>query len=389
MRLGTIGKQMKQIAVVCMMWLVQGLFLWMPVKQNRVMVYVHNRKGFTCNPKYIVQKLLEMYKDRLEIIWVSMYPETCQEIRDMGIRVVLAESGYHRGKYLRTRVYITNDSFPAWAVHRKQQLWINTWHGAMNYKHIGLAYLAPMGVFRRQLFRLKNRQPDYFLAGSEFFLTDTADSFHFAKECFWKLGLPRNDLFFETHPELSGKVHNQYRISKEKRLAMFAPTFRRGMHSDTYGLDFGQLKMVLAQRFGGEWEILFRNHCFVQEEQKFVGQCVDVSDYEDMQELLYVSDVLVSDYSSCMWDFALTGRPCFSYVPDLEEYKNHDRTLACPIEEWPYSIAQNNRELYDNILHYHERDYQEKVQQHLHEKGSFDHGNAAVKIAEVIGKSCL
>lgn len=367
----------------------QRVLFFLPVKKNRVMVYVHQRRGFTCNPKYVVRKLLEIYGDRLEIIWVTAYPKTCANLCEMGISVCATNSKTHIMKYLRTRVYVTNDPFPAWALHRPNQIWINTWHGGMNYKHIGYEYLGPMSRAGARLFRLQNRTPDIYLAGSEYFKKDTAVSFHLPEAVFRETGMPRNDIFFEEHSQLGKGILKRYGVALDKKVVMYAPTFRSGMEDSTYGLDFAGLTEALAKRFGGEWIVFFRNHNFVESGKRDDPQVVDVSDYEDMQELLYISDVLVSDYSSCMWDFCLTGRPCFVYASDVEDYTTKDRTLGLPLDQWPYPIAETNAQLGQCITSFDDKEFKSRVKKHLAELGSYDTGTASEKVAVLIGRYCL
>ncbi len=366
----------------------QACLFWLPVKKNRVMVYIHDRKGFTCNPKYIVKKLVEQYGDKLEIIWTTMHPDTCQEISDLGVRVIKSNTLTQFKLYLRTRFFITNDSFPSWAMHRSGQKWMNTWHAGMNYKHIGYDYLAPQSPIAAKLFRIKNKQPDFYLSGSGFFTEDTSKSFRLNKRVFVNTGLPRNDVFFEDPTVINNKVREHYGIDPDKRLAIFAPTFRRGMKSDTYGMDFDLVRKALEVRFGGEWVILFRNHNFVKSKQKYVG-AVDVSAYHDMQELMVASDILISDYSSCLYDFCLTRKPAFVYATDLDNYMNNDRSFAYDFEKWPYPIATSNNELLERIVRFDEADYIEKVEAHLTDAEAYDNGSASRQVAEIIAKYCL
>ncbi len=366
----------------------RALFM-LPVKKNRVMIYTHERKGFSCNPKYVAAGLKEMYGDQLELIWVTSYPETCEEIRAMGIPVAKTNSKIHVGKYMRTRVYVTNDGFPAWALHRPSQIWINVWHGGMNYKRIGYQHLEPMSRIGFRLYQLENRSPDIYLAGSEYFKRDTARSFSFPEQIFRGTGMPRNDLFFEKRDEIKQKITSYYDVHPERRIVMYAPTFRCNMENSTYGLNFDELVHALEERFGGEWTVFFRNHNFVRSDLAITDDVTDVSDYEDMQELLYVADVLISDYSSCMWDFCLTNRPCFVYASDRGKYTTEDRTLGIPMEEWPYPVACTNEELIRCIQSFDEEEYERRVKKHLADMGSYDKGDASVKAAELIGSYCL
>ena len=367
---------------------VQALLFWLPVKKNRVMVYIHDRKGFTCNPKYIVKKLTEKFGDKLEIIWVTMHPETCQELEELGVKVMKSNSKKQVIKYLRTRFFITNDAFPSWALHRPGQKWMNTWHGAMNYKHIGYDYLAPMSPLAARLFKIRNRQPDFFLSGSDFFTKDTAKSFRLSERVFVPSGLPRNDVFFENQEEICRKVRKHYNIGENKRMAIFAPTFRRGMKADTFGMDFELVCNALQEKFGGEWVILFRNHNFVKGKQTFSG-IVDVSGYHDMQELMCAADVLISDYSSCLYDYCMTKKPAFVYATDLENYMNNDRSFAYPFEKWPYPAAKTNEELEEQIRVFDQQEFEKKVAAHLQDVGAYDNGSASEQVAKLVEKYCL
>jgi len=380
--------QFREIIVSYIFRLIQIALIGLPVKKNRVMVYVHDRKGFTCNPKYIVQELVKEYGDKLEIIWTTMHPETCEEIRRLGISVLKSNSIGQMKKYLRTRVYITNDSFPSWALHRHNQKWINTWHAGMNYKHIGYDYLAPVSSLASRIFKVKNRQPDYYLSGSEFFTKDTAKSFRFNESVFLNTGLPRNDVFFADNQMIVEKVKKHYNIDSNKKLVLFAPTFRRGMKLDTFGMNFEETCKALSERFGGEWILLFRNHNFVKVKKKHRGS-IDVSDYHDMQELMCAADVLISDYSSCLFDFCFTHRPAFVYATDLKNYITNDRAFAYPIEKWPFSVAENNEELVKCIYEFNAMDYAEKVRIHLADAKAYDRGNASHQVAELIAGLCF
>lgn len=382
------NQQRKEMAVSVILRVMQALLWWLPVKKKRVMMYIHDRKGFTCNPKYIVKKLLEMYGDKLEIYWATMHPETCQEIRDLGVNVIKSNSLKQFWLYMRTRFFITNDSFPSWALHRWNQKWMNTWHAGMNYKHIGYDYLAPMSKLAAKIFRIKNRQPDFYLSGSRFFTEDTAKSFRLDEKVFVPTGLPRNDVFFGDTDAINRKIRKYYNIDGNKHLAIFAPTFRRGMKSDTFGMDFDMVRTALEERFGGEWVILFRNHNFVKGKQKYAG-AVDVSAYHDMQELMCASDILISDYSSCLYDFCMSKKAAFVYATDLDNYMNNDRSFAYPFEKWPYPVARSNQELIEQIKVFDEHQYARKVEEHLLDAGAYDKGDASEQAAKLIAKYCI
>lgn len=380
--------QRKELLCSRVMRLLQVLLFWLPVKKNRVMVYIHDRKGFTCNPKYVVKKLHELYGNKLEILWSTMHPETCQEVEALGVRVIKSNSREQMRLYLRSRFFITNDAFPAWALHRPQQKWMNTWHGAMNYKHIGYDYLMPMSPIAAKLFKLKNRQPNFFLSGSEFFTKDTSVSFRLNEKVFVASGLPRNDALFTDGKPLTDKVRQFYRIAPDTKLVIFAPTFRVGMKSNTFGMDFSMICDAFAERFGGKWVVLFRNHNFVKAKQTYRG-AIDVSAYHDMQELMCAADALISDYSSCLYDFCFTKKPAFVYATDVANYMRNERSFAYAFEKWPYPVAASNEELVSQIAAFSEEVFASKVEEHLKDVGAYDNGTASEQVAAIVARYCL
>ena len=102
-----------------------------------------------------------------------------------------------------------------------------------------------------------------------------------------------------------------------------------------------------------------------------------------MQELLLISDVLITDYSSAMWDYSFTYKPCFLYVPDLIEYSK-TQEFYVPIEKWGFDYALTENELINYINDFDDIKYKDKVIQAQNFYGAFDDGNASYKVYEMI-----
>lgn len=151
-------------------------------------------------------------------------------------------------------------------------------------------------------------------------------------------------------------VRARYKVSKDIGIVMYAPTFRdNGIKLD---LDVNELLQSLETRFHKKFILFVRSHLHIAkdifegaENQKDV---IDVSEYVDMQELLCAADVLITDYSSSMWDYSLTGRPCFIYANDFAQYKK-ERNFHTPITDWPFPMAERNTELQQLILRLDEK----------------------------------
>ena len=109
----------------------------------------------------------------------------------------------------------------------------------------------------------------------------------------------------------------------------------------------------------------------------------NATDYPDMQDLLQCADVLLTDYSSCMWDFSLMKKPCFLYARDIAEYRG-ERDFYTPIDSWPFPLAADNGELAAVISDFDEAAYRSAVDRHHRELGSTESGTAARQCAQRI-----
>ena len=357
-----------------------------PIVRNRVVFYLYKRRGFTCNVKYILKKLHEDYGDRLEIIWISDYPESCGEVEALGIPVVKAGTKKHWEYYFTARVNVTSDCQPAHFLKRDDQVAITAWHGGISYKIIGYDCLAYSTDEELELYGLSNKQPDIWLSGSRRFTDDTAAGFRHDKKSFKPTGMARNDVFFSDRKKLVRDLKKKLGIKEGVKIAMYAPTFRRGGKAGSGVFNVRKFRKALTERWGGEWEILYRGHYFIRNNPNI--EAIDVSQYDDMQELLLISDVLVSDYSSCMWDYTFTKRPIFVYAPDIDDYIYSDRGFFIPPDEWPFSIAVNTDELCDNIVNFDEKEFNKKIAAHQKEQGSYEKGTSTEAACKLITEAC-
>ena len=152
------------------------------------------------------------------------------------------------------------------------------------------------------------------------------------------------------------------------------------MNSSYELIDFDLCANAFQKRFGKKTVVFNRSH-HIMEGIQASGSCVNVTNYPDMQELIIASDVLISDYSSCMWDYSLTKKPIFVYAPDLHEYENNI-DFFMPAGDWGFPLAKNNAELAKNILSFSNEDYQTKLENYMSPLGSYEGINATRIVCE-------
>lgn len=363
--------------------LVYKAFWVFPVRNNRIIFTSYKAYGFTDNPKYLCQYMNKKYPGRFEFVFSTKRNTNHIDADYINtIHYKTLEWVY----YLATsEVIVWNAGVPSWLTRRKKQLVIETWHGGGAFKRTDIINSNPLISIWK-----KNRYRNYlnlFVSSSQVF---TQSNIIEGKQYDGKVlccGMPRNDLLFckESVIKLSEKVRQKYNLG-DALCVLYAPTFRE------YGKDIEQIKTfpplrevaeALCTKTGRNVVSLLRNHHFDQNRYDIPGVTVDVSDYPDMQELICCSDILITDYSSTMWDYALLGRPCYLFVPDRKEYER-DRGFYTPIEEWPGIICRNGDELLKEIKEMNVERSRKIAEQYLEKAGSYEHGNAAEMIANEI-----
>lgn len=109
---------------------------------------------------------------------------------------------------------------------------------------------------------------------------------------------------------------------------------------------------------------------------KYNSKIINASEYDDIQELMVASDVLITDYSNVMFEFSYQKKPCFLYAPDFEEYLQ-DRELYFEYNTLPYPIAFDNQQLINNIENFNNDKYEHKVSELLESINITEKGNAS------------
>lgn len=204
------------------------------------------------------------------------------------------------------------------------------------------------------------------------------------------LGVSRTDLFFEEtfHREACSRLHQLIPQSKGKKVILYAPTFR-GEIRDAVAPDALQIE-DFYKRFHGEYVLLIKNHPFVKKEMEIPAECtefcIDIGNKLSIAELLVVSDLCITDYSSIIFEYSLLHKPIFFFAYDLESYYD-ERGFYYPYETFvPGPVVKTSEELADAVTQINRFDY-DKLETFRHRFMSGCDGHATERIIEEICKS--
>lgn len=366
-----------------------------PIKKNRVSMNNILSNNYSCNPKYVTEYLAKSYPGKFDIVISVKEPKKYQALKDRGIRVVRFNSVQYFFYAMTSKVFLTNSGGFSYIPLRKSQVVINTWHGGGAYKKIGIYMYNNSPMFRKDLL-LSSKATTVFLSTCRKATQFISDSLLIPKEKFWETGMPRNDMLFNIDENEYHRIREKLGLKDGEHLVLYAPTYRKPNDNYfkesiaiSYGIDCKRVCGALEKRFGGTWKFAFRLHpCVTNRDALPEGNIIDLSDYEDMQELLLAADAMINDFSSSMWDFMLTGRPSFLFAMDLEHYVNTTE-VEVPVSEWPFSKSVSNDELEKNILEFDEEKYKRDCEKYYDALGGCESGKASQLVGEFIKEKCF
>ena len=359
------------------------LFYLLPIKNNKIVITNYYGKGYGDNAKYILQELIKM-NQKIDVVWLVSNLNYTEGMPSY-VRVVKYGSIKSLYELSTSKLWIDNSRKSLYSLKKKKQVYIQTWHGSISLKKIEKDAQNKLNYFYVRNAKNDSKMADYFISNGKFSTKMYRNSFWFKGEIL-EYGTPRCDILINP-PTKNKKVKDNFKISYEKKIILYAPTFRKVSNSEVYKIDFKKLSDSLKKRFGGEWVILVRMH---PNETNLISlaynddyEIHDASLYDDMYELLSETDVLITDYSSSMFEFSYTNKPVFLFARDIEDYKK-DRDFYFDIYSLPYKISKNSKELEDSIKEFNFDEYQEKLKMFKDKLSILEDGNASKKIAKLI-----
>jgi CDP-glycerol glycerophosphotransferase len=208
-----------------------------------------------------------------------------------------------------------------------------------------------------------------------------------------KIGYPRNDILFKyNNMEAIQALKLKYQLPMDKKILLYAPTWRDNSYYDKESyrmdapLDYDYLYRMLAK----EYIILIKYHYMVREKlelSKYSGFYRVLDSSYDISELYLVSDMLITDYSSVMFDYSILKRPMIFYVYDIKEYEEELRGFYFDfMKEAPGPFVMTTKELAEQILSYDGLSYQESYDKFSQKYHMFENGKAANKVLQILEK---
>jgi CDP-glycerol glycerophosphotransferase len=292
--------------------------------RDAVLFSSYNGKSASDSPLELYRELQRRNMD-MELIWaVSDYRSEVPS----GSRTVLVNSVEYYEHLHTSKFLVNNNNFPHYYSKHPDQVYLQTWHGTP-LKRIGNDVpAANLSLSYRALMQREATAWNFLLAQNEFAAETLPRAFGFHRDVL-TLGYPRNDRLKKPSPGIGDAVRHRVGVRPDQRVVLYAPTWRdnaRAASGEYAFVNYLDLNTI-STAFGHDAVLLVRGHSNTRGLSNAGGRpnIIDVSNYPDVTELMLISDALVTDYSSIMFDFIVTGRPILFLVPDIEQYAGTTR----------------------------------------------------------------
>lgn len=320
------------------------LKIFIKTDNNLILINSYGGKKYDDSPRVIFEYMITQKKyDKYKIYWAFDNPERfeikkAEKIKTNSLKYFIIA--------LKAKYWITNSSIEKGLKFKnKNTIYINTWHGTAIKK---MGKDAPDTAFQ-----FRTSKYDVMYAQSRYDIDVFSRAFDLPKDIFALVGLPRNDELFDINDKEIKEIRNKLKIPKDKKVILYAPTFRE-YNRDKNGcliappINLKKWKDKLSEKY----IILFRahyevNHVLGIKDDDFIH---NVSDYDNLIELMKISDILISDYSSIIFDYSILKRPIYSYAYDYEEYKSKRGMYIDIKTELPNGICEKEDELLEKII---------------------------------------
>ncbi len=331
------------------------------------------------------------------LVWAFNNPNEHKELTE-NPRTLVEKKGsrdYFR-YYAASRFWVNNVSVPDFFVPGRHQIYIETWHGTP-LKRLGCDIETDSDprqsrerMHRR--YRAKGKKVTHFLSPSPYYTEKIKSAFGIQKETkdlFLNCGYPRNDALAHATPKQIADIKDSLGIEPNQKVILYTPTWRDTVYTATNGFQYQNpinLKALMEQ-LPDNYILLFRAHHQVglSDVIENTSRVMDVTHIDDINSLYLVSDLMVTDYSSTMFDYSILKRPMVFHMYDKEQYANEIRGFYLDLDTLPGPITTTEDELAHAIRHQLETfNYDtDTVYQNFHQTYNlWEDGSAAKRVVD-------
>lgn len=353
----------------------------LPVNRKWIIFESHMGKQYSDSPKYIYAHLYDKNK-KYKYIWSFENPNS---INIPGPAVKVKRNSLRHYYYLnRAKFWVDNQGLVHLAKKKSNQVYLQTWHGTP-LKKMGFDQKTSISKIGINRLELQKNAWDYFISQNPYSTKIFKKAFRYSGEIL-ETGYPRNDILLNYPSDLVVEIKQNIRVSNSANLILYAPTFR-DWDKDGFQKMYNDI-LRISSNIDSQTVLLLRLHYLLSEQMANITlphNVIDVSKYQDVQELYIVTDILITDYSSVMFDYSILKRPIIFYCYDLEEYTARRGLYFNLHDNAPGPLCFTIEDVLNFILSPNYLDsYKGRLEQFNQEFAMHEDGNATIKVVEKV-----
>lgn len=383
----------RKIAKYLMLVLYYIFILFSRVNKKIIIFESNLGRNYTGNPRFIYEEMVRRGLD-MRYRCYFILENTRQNLPGHAVKVKRLSLKYFY-LFARAGFWVSDTRMPNYLRKRKKTVYIQCWHGTplkklgLDLEQISMESEKSLSSYKKN-FAKNTKKWDYLISQNSYSSQIFRRAFDFDGKML-EIGYPRNDILFKkNNKDDISEIKRRLGLPRDKRLILYAPTWRDDEH---YGrlkykfstrLDFDYLK----SRLSGEYALIVKSHYLVGERPDFgayEGFIYPFGADFDIAELYLVADMLITDYSSVMFDYSILNRPMIFFAYDLERYKDNIRGFYFDfLNEAPGPVATDTKQLVDIILSGTCRQYEDNLRAFRKKFNHADDGNASARVVELI-----
>ena len=337
---------------------------FIPVDDKTVIFTSFHGRGYSDNPKAIYEEMIKdpRFKDFTFIWAIKKHKQKNIEIPDAKIVEYFSVPYFY---YIsKAKYWIFNYKMPMYIEKKKNQVYLQTWHGTplkrlahdiqvdenTTFYRSGMSYEKMVETYDVDVARY-----NYMISPNKFCTEVFQSSFGINRERLIETGYPRNDFITNASDEDILNIKKKYNIPTDKKIVLYAPTWRDNSYvSSGYTFELEANFHKWKETFGDEYIVVFKPHYLIinkfADDKSLDGFLYSIDATAEINELYVISDILITDYSSVFFDYAVLNRPIYFYMYDLESYREELRGFYLDIyKELPGKIYEKEEEMLEDI----------------------------------------
>ena len=342
------------------------LFSILPL-QNKVVICSFDGKTCDDNPREIYKVFLSKHPE-LKYVWLQRDPNIIIDGATVASLFSLSAL-YHLST---AKLWIDNSRKREWVVKRKKQYYVQTWHGDVCIKKIEADAAEELGSEYIKAAKHDSKMADLMLSGSKFRTNNYRNAFWYDGKIL-EYGTPKAEVFYRDPKPITINVKKRLGVPEDAKLALYCPTFRSNNTLDVYNVDYERLLEALNLRWPGQWYVAVRLHPKIRTLQNQIQYTERIA-----------SDLIISDYSGCLFAGLEAKKRVLIYAPDIDEYIRSERGLYFDFMSLPFPLAKNNDELNDNITCFDDMKYSTQARELYERIGYMTTADTTERIVDYI-----